>query len=80
MAFHLHVSFIWFSYIDSISKIPERNILSEIIYIFFIMRNDIKKTSFCTSEPAEHGIGMIRQRTREFTIIQMMIENGVIDR
>ena len=51
--------------------ITKRNVVSETIaFMFIVLRSDVEKPRFQTSEPAEHKFGMMRQIIREFTCLE----------
>ena len=70
-AVYLWCSVLWLTSIDGASMITKRNIMAEAIaFMFIVLRSDILKPRHCTSEPAEHMFGMLRQLIREFTCLE----------
>ena len=67
-ALYLWVSMIWSTSTSGICITPKRNLVSETISnVFLILRADVYKIRFTSSEPAEHGFGNMRRIDREFS-------------
>lgn len=47
-------------------------ILESIAVMFLCVRSDVTQPRRCTSEVNEHTFGMVRQMSREFTILQFI--------
>ena len=70
-AVYLWCSMLWLTSISGACIITKRNIVSETIaFMFIVLRSDVPKPRHCTSEPAEHTFGMLRQIIREFTSLE----------
>ena len=62
-------SLIWFTSIDGIHSITQRNLAHCVIgNIFVFARSDVSCPRHCTEEAAEHVFGMARQKEKEFTV------------
>ena len=67
-ALYLWISMLWFTSLSGVNITPKRNLVSETIAnIFLVLRADVSKCRYCTSEPAEHGFGNIRRICQEFS-------------
>ena len=73
----LHLTLAWITNISDMSIAPKRNFLLESTSnMFLVLNSEITKLSGCSSEPAEHNFGMLRQRVRDFTMCQLV---GLLD-
>ena len=74
---YLHLTLVWITSIAGMHDAPKRNIMLESTSnMFLVLNNLITSLRDCSSEPAEHDFGMLRQRVREFTICQLV---GLLD-
>lgn len=70
-ALFLWSAMIWITTLDGICQTTKRNLVAETISLMFIvMRGDITKPCYCTSEPGEHVFGDVRMNVREFSASQ----------
>ena len=74
---YLCLTLVWITSIAGMHDAPKRNILLESTSNMFLVLNSlIASLRDCSSEPAEHNFGMLRQRVREFAICQLV---GLLD-
>ena len=67
-ALYLWTSMVWFTTLSGVHMTSKRNLVSETVAnMFLVLRSDISKPRHCTSEPAEHTFGNMRQAQREFS-------------
>lgn len=67
-ALYLWTSMIWLTTLSGVHITSKRNLVSETIAnMFLVLRDDVLKLRYCTSEPAEHTFGNIRGMMREFS-------------
>jgi len=67
-ALYLWTSMVWFTTLSGVHITSKQNIVSETIAnMFLVLRSDVTKVRYCTSEPAEHVFGNMRSMMREFS-------------
>ena len=72
-ALYLWMSMIFFTSMGSVNITPRRNVVCESISnLFMVLRSEMFKPWFLTSEPDEHGFGNTRRVQREFTCLMLV--------